>query len=159
MQDLAEQTVRSLALWQPYASLMVLNGKIETRWVRKDRKPAFPLGKYMIYSAKQSVKFDEVERVSGNLMPEGWRTDMRYFIRGCPLFIADLSGIEDWTYNVFNVESIKKQTFVQWVEPTPTHKRILLHFENIQRIKAFPYKGKQGIGILTPEQKAKIELL
>ena len=34
-----------------------------------------------------------------------------------------------------------------------------LHFENMRRIKPFPFKGKQGIGFLTKEQKQLIEFV
>lgn len=165
MQDLfgSDAVVRSLCLWQPYASLMLLNNKQETRWVKKGKKAPFPPGKYMIYSAKQPVKFNDVERVSGGLMPEGWKTDPRYFILGQPLFIADLNAIAEWNTALHrtDIESTEKLTFVkhEYDPGNNTHRRVILFFINIQRIKSFPYKGKQGVGILTPEEKAQIEFL
>jgi len=33
-----------------------------------------------------------------------------------------------------------------------------LHFENVQRIKPFEFKGKQGVGILSDEHKNLIEI-
>ena len=44
--------IRTLGFYQPFGSLM-LHGKIETRWVRKGKKPPFPLGKYIFYTTQK----------------------------------------------------------------------------------------------------------
>jgi hypothetical protein len=58
------ETIRTIGLYQPFASLMH-HGKIETRWVKKGKKPPFPLGKYILYSTLKSYSDKELDYICG----------------------------------------------------------------------------------------------
>jgi hypothetical protein len=151
------EVIRTLGLHQPYASLMWTHDKIETRWVKKGKKPPFPLGKYVLYATKKIMDAGEVVRVSGPFIhDQRWPEDPRYLITGIPLVVADLVKVDDWTME--KNWDLGHKTFVMYDE-SETHRRVMLFFENKNRIKPFHLKGKQGVGILTPEQKAMIEYL
>lgn len=157
MQDLfGNEVIRSLGLHQPYASLMWTHNKIETRWVKKGKKPPFPLGTYMIYATQKIYKLDEVENISGHFLPkEMWVNDMRYAIIGQPLVICHLESVYDYV----NPGKVASDTFVLY-KVSDTHRLVCLKFSLVQRIKYNGiFKGKQGVGILTPEQKSLIEFI
>ncbi len=59
-----KELIRTLGLYQPFATLM-LHGKVESRWVKKGKKPPFPLGRYLIYSTKKAYDVAEFKHVSG----------------------------------------------------------------------------------------------
>lgn len=146
------EVIRSLGLLQPYASLMILKDKLETRWVLNGKKPPFPRGKYLIYSCKRVFKPDEVKRISGPYLDDEWMDDFRYKYVGMALFIADLVGVRDMVWDD------QEKAFVEWGRAQDS-RQVILDFQNRRRIKMFPFKGKQGVGILTPEEKAQIEIL
>jgi len=166
MKDLfGEETIRTLGLYQPYATLM-LHGKIETRWVYHTKKAPFPLGKYLIYSTKKAYSVGEFRSIAGDHYPEAERTfmdDPTIQLNGYALGIGDLIKVEPlsgWeaTLRTF-VDPDMRQ--VESIDPFTIDSRVLwgLYFENMRRIKPFPFKGKQGIGFLTKEQKQLIKFL
>ncbi len=156
---MTDTKIRTLGLYQPFAALMAF-GKIETRFVRQGRKPPFPLGKYLIYACRKGysvldgdlvnictpAQADQIEEL---LM----ENDFLFCEFGSALMIGDLVSIIDPLTNV--IES----TFVDYIPPDEKERRVGLVFENMRRIKPFPFKGKQGIGFLSDEDKAKIEYL
>lgn len=138
-------------------SVMMLHGKVETRWVINGKKPPFPLGKYLIYTTKQGYHPAEI-RDQGMITQEQFEQIEKAIyteriIFGIPLCIGDLVDIIDpLTEDIAN-------TFVAYAPPTTCHRRVGLVFKNMKRIKPFPFKGKQGVGFLTAEDKAKIECI
>lgn len=152
--DLFEnEVVRTLGLHQPFATALYLDHKIETRWVTWGKKPPFPIGRYMIYSTQKIYSPNEVLAIGKDWALCGWQNDIRYLIRGTPLYVADLCSVRDMT------EEDQPNTFVKYYPPQ-TKRLVVLRFARYRRIKFHgKFKGKQGVGILTPEQKAQIEFL
>ncbi len=160
--------IRTLGLYQPYASLMMC-GKIETRWVKAGKKPPFPLGKYLIYSCKKSYSTQEFKKIAGSFYDAAMRrlgisthTKSEYHLdkNGYALCVGELVAVEKLNnvqmaraYVDFETEVISGMRYV-----AESNGRILwgLHFGNIQTLDPFPFKGKQGIGFLSEEDKAKI---
>lgn len=150
-----DNKIRTLCWYQPFAFLM-LHGKIETRLVKKGKKPPFPLGTYVGYAAKKSLSIEESLAIMGEENYE--RMDR-------------LSSLDTWACNTGNalfmgdlVEIRKMQpedeaaTFVKY-EEHPTHDRWCLIFQNIKRLMPFEIKGKQGVGFLTEEEKQKLVIV
>jgi len=161
------EKVRSLGLYQPYAGLMA-HGKIETRWVRKGRKVPFPKGKYLLYATLKKYSVQEVSQISGNEYGRIFglvsQDPESFLLTGHAMFLADL------VKHIYVVPGMEKETFVDCRYNTrvkvikageikiETHQVMVgLIFENVQRIEPFPFKGKQGIGILTDADKLKIK--
>lgn len=158
------EKIRTLGLYQPFATLM-LYGKIETRWVNYPKKAPFPLGKYLIYSTQRCYDFFEAEQMMGeevDLAHRHFKTEINYgkgtinpetkdFILGHAICLGDLVHILD------PITPDIHHTFVEYMAPC-TRRRVGLAFENMQRIEPFKFKGKQGVGILTEEQKKLIKI-
>ena len=160
------EIIRSLGFYQPFGSLM-LHGKIETRWVRAYRKAPFPLGKYIFYTTKKPC--DETTllkwcgiytaaRVHTTLLEEPTKN-----LNGYAIGIGDLVDVTRILKDSHDI----LRTFVKGsdirheiIEGKSTeYHRHLLYFENVKRIEPFQIKGKQGVGILTPEQIKQIKIL
>lgn len=160
MIDLFKEPIRTLGMNQPYASLM-LHGKIETRWVQADKEPPFPKGLYMLYACKQSASMQSFKMISGRYCRAVWEAlDKDQFVPdGAPIALARLT--EKWMYNpgvdgpqTF-VDSDGMMEMVQFGE-SKFFRLWCLKFEQVMPIKYFPFKGKQGIGFLTDDQKRQI---
>ncbi len=158
------EVIRTLGLYQPFASLM-LHGKIETRLVTIDWKPPFPLGKYLIYSTKKFYHPEDCKHVMGNYYDYANRIlhnekfhEPTIDLRGYALCLGDLVSIADPIRPC-------KETFVDLpavvmdIHNYPAWRRVGLVFENMKRIKPFPFKGKQGIGFLSDADKDKIKFV
>lgn len=146
------EAIRTLGLYQPFASLM-MHGKIETRWIRKGRKPPFPKGAYLLYSTKKAYTPHQTAVVAGNQyqrIKDIMATDDSFKLKGMALCVGELYKI------IYVVPGMDDQTFVHYRTDT-THVMVGLMFRNVRRIKPYPFKGKQGVGILTAEERAKIE--
>jgi hypothetical protein len=141
------EVIRALGMYQPYASLM-LHGKIETRWVRRFKCPPFPLGKYLLYSTKKDVSIGAIQNISGpNLTEKIYSTldgEKTAGLFGYALLIADLAEIRVMT------KGDEEKAFALFKSDQDTcYKQWCLVFQNVQRIKPFPWSyGKQGIGII-----------
>ncbi len=155
--------IRTIGLHQPYAGLM-LHGKIETRWVIVGKKAPFPIGKYMIYATGTMYTRKQISNVSGDQYDHVLEyacslfTDPKEFQCSQPLCLADLVLVRDMT------ELDSKLAFVQYRPPYrddkgKTRRLVALSFTNHQRIEPFPFKGKQGVGFLTAEQKQLIKIV
>ena len=156
-----DEIIRTIGLHQPYAGLM-LHGKMETRWVQVGKKPPFPLGKYLIYATQTVYTRKLIGLISGDQYPRvmerccGLFTDPAHFYAAQPLCLAQLVLVRDLT------ELDSAIAFVQYKPPRRNAKgkmvrMVGLSFDLIHRIEPFPFKGKQGIGFLTTEQKKLIK--
>lgn len=150
---MSKETIRTLGLYQPFASLM-LHGKIETRWVSRYRRPGFKKGKYLLYSTLKEFSFAEVEYLSNtdvlNNIERILKQEPTRWLKGYALCVADLVEVrlltlEDEPMAFVNcigakVDIVNKKDVVknQWA----------LVFNNVTRIEPFQFKGKQGVGIL-----------
>lgn len=163
---MTDQKIRTLGLYQPFATLM-LYGKVETRWVSTGKKPPFPLGRYLIYSTIQCYDYfealgmmtddqseDAQDCFRKELQVSGGTIDpvSKDFITGHAICIGDLIDIID------PILPSTPKTFVKYIEPC-SRRRVGLVFENMKRLKPFPIKGKQGIGFLSDEDRAKIQIV
>ena len=154
--------IRTLGLYQPFASLM-LHGKIETRLVAIDRKPPFPIGKYLIYSTKKVYLFDEAK----DLVMRRYAEDANRVLKGEPTrqmrgyalcigFLKEIiDPIEPWNAKTF----VDLPSIVNDGNGWPAWRRVGLVFENMKRIEPFEFKGKQGIGFLSEEDQKKIKII
>lgn len=147
--------IRTLGLYQPFASLM-RHGKLETRWVQAGRKPPFPIGRYLIYSTKQKATWIDLHEWCGNEIIELIRNkidnDITSSYLGCAMCLADLNDVrlmrpedEPRAFVKYKRKEIRGgKDYVQWI----------LDFVNVQIIeKPFPFPhGKQGIGILSESE-------
>lgn len=157
--------IRTLGLYQPYAGLMAY-GKIETRWVKKGKKPPFPLAEYLLYSTKKRYEDFEFRSIAGEMWYKK-STEIRmsdktgiFHRDGYAILLGRLSHIIDTDGIVMNdLDKGLLKTFVDVGYETETHRLVGLVFEGIQRIKPFQFNGKQGVGILSPEDFQKIEIL
>lgn len=171
MTEVSFPPIRTLGLYQPYATLM-LHGKIESRWVVKGKKPPFPIGKYLIYSTKKAYGWEEFknlateelawkardlfatyERDSQTHQLNGYAIGIGNLVEVCPMpamWFDDAFYWPDHTQIEYsNKEMVEINEYILWA----------LRFENVKRIKPFPFKGKQGVGFLSKEDEAKIEYL
>lgn len=157
------EIIRSLGFYQPFGSLM-LHGKIETRWVRVNKKPPFPFGKYLFYSTLKACTESQLLDWSGGeltrLIHETLSGENTRVLNGYALAVGDLVGIS--TLN----DTLRHSAFVEskgskLVKDKKVAEHIYvqrtLHFDNVKRITPFQFKGKQGVGILTEEQISKIQ--
>jgi hypothetical protein len=159
------EIIRSLGFYQPFGSLM-LHGKIETRWCREGRKPPFPKGKYLLYTTQKICDAATMEDWCGVELIKligktlNGETTTRYRRRA--IAIAELYDIKEM------LPTQEKDCFVKFVgDEVRVDKNGIAHlyiqqclyFKNIQRVQPFIFKGKQGVGILTDEQKEKIEVV
>lgn len=145
--------IRTLGFYQPFCSLM-FHGKKETRWVRKGRKPPFPLGKYLFYSTKK--KCESLQEWCGqdimNVIRVTLDEDDTMYYNGYALGYGELVNIRPMTkedeplaFVLFQGEQWRtdkngtKHIYVQWI----------LEFENVERIEPYVFtEGKQGVGKL-----------
>src|SRR5687767_10873250 len=154
------EPMRTLGLYQPYAEMM-LHGKIETRWIRAGTKPPFPLGPYMLYACKSDYPLTTLSQIAGEKQYKRITETINglQLIRGAALCTGDLVKI------IYIIPGMDDQTFVRYQGPMEYKNkagnivkrvRVGLIFENVRRITPFPFKGKQGVGILSAEDRKKI---
>lgn len=156
--------VRTLGYYQPFCSLMA-HGKDETRWVRKGKKPPFPLGTYLHYSTKLRCTNSQLFEWSGpELMLSITQTlegDVTRFMNGYALSMGDLVELRPM------VKEDEAKAFVKFVgERTYTDNKgimitkvqWILRFENVRAIQPIRFfQGKQGVGKLTDELAATLK--
>lgn len=158
------ETIRTIGLYQPYASLM-LHGKIETRWVYEEKKPGFKLGKYLIYACKKSYSVDQFKHLAGEYYQSAREIITREettHLNGYAIAFGELVAVKK-----IGVGELPK-AFVD-INPTmlrlgkpdidwyneiivDSYKLWGLHFENMKRIEPFQFKGKQGVGIIRSKE-------
>ncbi len=153
--------IRTLGFYQPFGSLMLYD-KIETRWVRENKKPPFPLGKYLFYTTKKPCDEKTMLEWCGPKMykeilelMEGERT---WPLNGYAIGIGDLIKIkpleiEEESKAFVKFAGIKTEVSINKVQWG-------LHFENVQGIEPFEWKyGKQGIGFVPESEIDKIKIV
>lgn len=149
-----DKIIRTLGLYQPFAGLMLPPyNKIETRWVANGRKPPFPLGKYLLYSTKRVYTREEFLAISAEYGLAVDTERIKFKLTGKALCIGDLVRVEKMT------KEHQEKAFVAHHDPTDTHTRWCLIFENVKAIDPFTFSGKQGIGFLSEQDKEKIKFL
>lgn len=150
-----DTNMRTIGLYPPFAQLM-LHGKVETRWVKKGKKPPFPLGAYLIYATKRSYTYYEVVSISGknitewilNTLKYPWRQDAGYMICVGELIEVYPMKPED-----------EGTTFVKY-EESETHTRWCLRFKDVQPVVPYIWShGKQGIGFLPESEVLNIKIM
>jgi hypothetical protein len=146
------EKIRTLGLYQPYAELM-MHGKIETRWIRKGSKPPFPKGRYLLYATKKEYTLTQLSIIAGDQYER-----INEIINGLTLLRGTALAVGDLVKHIYIVPGMEDQTFVRY-RPPLAKVMVGLIFENVRRIKPFPFKGKQGVGFLSEEDKKKIEYL
>ncbi len=165
MADLfGNEVIRTLGLYQPYAQLM-LHGKIESRWIKMGKKPPFPLGRYLLYATKKSYSIPEFNHIAGK-----YADDARQTLKGDQIFNGYAIGIGKLVkVQQFDMrDGLKAWVDIEKLEPELQHKPYIaidyhilwgLHFEDVQRVNPFPFKGKQGVGFLDDELKKRIQII
>lgn len=159
---MSQEVIRTIGLYQPYATLM-LHGKIETRWVAQGKKAPFPQGKYLIYSTKKAYSWDNFKELSGEYFEKAMRIlNNESMPNGVALCIADLVKVES-AYPLLMPETyVGLERIGEQLDDDATdivingQKLRFLHFQNVKRIKPFPFKGKQGVGFLQDADRDKI---
>lgn len=141
----------------------MLHHKLESRWVKKGKKPPFPLGTYLIYSTKKAYSIEEFRHLSGNHFNAARNIitkEPTSHLNGHAICLGDLTDIIPMT-SILEASAFIDTDMTQWETngQIQIDDRLLwgLGFKNIRRIKPFPFKGKQGVGILSEIDKAKID--
>lgn len=162
--------------------------KIETRWVPVGKKPPFPLGWYMIYSTKKRYDWQEVKNLSGSYWealrlemkhekelklanPGNLLYDRIDDLQGYAIGFGQLIEVRPWT------PLTSPQTFID-VDPYQCDEHDMngvpkqwqpnvvidgyglwnLVFDKMYRVNPFPFRGKQGVGILTFEERQRLQV-
>lgn len=159
------EVIRTLGFYQPFCSLMEF-GKVETRWVRKGKKPPFPFGKYLFYSTIRMCENSELfEWCGAELMLSIGRTvilTQERLLNKAALSIGTLVTVRLMT------KADEEKAFVKFIgERTVIKKGVevvecqwCLVFINVQIIEPFEWKfGKQGVGFVPASELPKIKLL
>lgn len=162
---MSNEIIRTLGFYQPFCSLM-FHGKKETRWVRKGKKPPFPLGKYLFYSTKNPCEKPTLFQWCGAeimlSITETLAGDVTRFMNQSALGTADLVNIRLMTKKDEPLAFVKFMGEQQRIDKkgnTHTYVQWILEFENAFRILQ-PYtftEGKQGVGVLKPNSKEEQE--
>lgn len=156
--------IRTLGFYQPFGSLM-LHGKTETRWVRKGKKPPFPLGQYLFYTTQVPCSQSNLFNWSGveimATITDALLTDETRGLNQCAIGIGTLTEIK-------LLQKDDKKTFVKF---SGTKTELIndvevekvqwgLHFTNVQKIEPFIWKyGKQGVGFVPESELTKIKII
>lgn len=157
--------IRTLGFYQPFGSLM-LNGKIETRWVRKGKKPPFPLGKYIIYTTKKACDTLTLFQWCGAeimlSITNTLQNDSTKDLKEVALGIGELVEVRPLTKEDEAMAFVKfvgeKTEFIDDIEVTKVQWALI--FKNVQPFEPFEWKhGKQGVGFLPDELYSKVEVL
>ena len=159
------ERIRTLGIYQPFASLM-LHGKIEIRVRRINTKPPFPLGQYLIYSTKKRYSDGDLLPICGNEIRDNiftvLKNDRTKDLDQTAIAICTLVDVrplskseEDKAFVLFkgiitrlNKNTENSEQFIQYG----------LHFEKIQPIEPFKWThGKQGTGFVPETELSKIK--
>lgn len=131
-------------------AMLMLHGKLETRYVKTGKKPPFPLGPYLIYSTKKRYSWKDLMSMCGvptyvNITGiEALAKKGKY--KGVAICTCDLVEIIDPL-----PDGHWDKAYVT-VAATETHRPVGLRFENVKAVRPFKIgKGKQGVGWLAPD--------
>lgn len=155
--------IRTLGFYQPFGSLM-LHGKIETRWVRKGKKPPFPLGKYIFYTTQKACDTFTLFQWCGAeiilSITNTLQNDSTKDLKEVALGIGELIEVRPLTKEDEAMAFVKflgeKTEFIDDVEITKVQWALI--FKNVQPFEPFEWKyGKQGVGFLPDELYGKVD--
>lgn len=158
-----KEIIRTLGFYQPYGTLMLL-GKIETRWVRKGKRPPFPLGRYLFYTTKKrcdSFTIKEWSNKCFTAIQELTYNEPTNKLNGYAIAIGELKQVRPLDPN----DAMSFVDFIGEKEEEKDGETIVkvqwaLVFENVKRIEPFEFKmGKQGVGILERSERLKIKTI
>ncbi len=173
----SNQKIRTLGFYQPFSSLMLPPyDKIETRWVRKGKKPPFPLGKYLFYTTLKPCDNPTLIEWSGADVVDNiihmFRDEPTKSLYGYAIGIADLVEIkllapedEPMAFVKFVGEKedilFKEKDVLKRLEISKVFKvQWGMHFTNRQRIEPFKWEfGKQGVGFVPESELCKIKII
>lgn len=148
MTNSTEDVIRTICLYQPFASLM-LHGKIETRMWKHDFKVR---GKFLIYSSVKPYKERDVFELCGVRMAQ----DIYLQLFSEPT--KDLNGYAIALGTLKEYRDMKPEDESKCYVPYAPGRKCLV-FEDVKRIKPFVlskvFRG-QGIRILNDAEKSKI---
>lgn len=146
--------IRTLGFYQPFCSLM-FHGKLETRWVRKRRKPPFPLGQYLFYSTKNKCENPTLYQWCGAdirlTIEETLAGDVTRFMNRTALGVGTLENVRLMTIEdepLAFVKFIGEQSRIDKHGDENIYVQWILEFKNVTRFdQPFAFiEGKQGIG-------------
>lgn len=160
-----ESKFRTLGFYEPFGSLMLCD-KIETRWVRKNKKPPFPIGKYLFYTTQKDCNNMTLFNWCGAeimlSISEALGTNKKPTLLGYAIAIGELvevSVLKPTDKNTFvkfigkevrKDKNGKEHTYIQWG----------LHFKNVKKIEPFEWNfGKQGVGFVPYSELEKIKII
>lgn len=166
---MTDQKIRTLGLYQPYATLM-LHGKIETRWVEVGKKPPFPLGMYLLYSTKKDSSMEDFHNTSGMYCASVWEAlskpvhELEHVGGGSPIAIGTLNNVRKYIPGVDGpktfVDSVDGTMHVLKNGESKVYTLWCLEFIDVSPVQYFSFNGgKQGIGFLSDEDRAKIQIV
>lgn len=145
MTNFENEIVRALWMNNPFAHLM-LHGKIETR-----KRPTNVRGLVLLCSCQKEYTQQQVWDISGYQQGERIKEalwDLGQPWNGYAICIGNLVDCRPMT------PADQDACFVRY-----RHGLWCWEFQDVQPVKYFQIKGKQGWKILTSEEKQKIELL
>lgn len=164
------EDILALSWKQPYGDMMP-HGKIETRtWSTKYR------GKVLICASQAPYNYKTVLAISGHMQAERMSVRLKFRLRdndlkhrlnnGKAIAVGDLVGCREMR------PEDEDKCFVEYREPWMEERKrkngttvmvqvklYCLFFENVRRIKPFPFKGAQKWAKVTEEQKKMIEYI
>lgn len=147
--------IRHIGLYQPFASLM-RHGKIETRWIKKGKKPPFPLGLYVVYSTVKRYDLGEIMSVSGRMcfdwIEQVLKGDDTVGKTKCVICVGELYMVSKMT------RDIELECFVEYKE-SDEKDLWALRFKRIKFLENSEWNyGKQGIWFVPESEYGNIIL-
>lgn len=149
-----DQQFRALGWWQPFGSLMLPPYlKIETREINGNRKPGFPLGKYLIYTTKK--------RTPEHLLLD-WCGEEIYSDIIDKLRDEETAKLDGYAIGIGHLTEIRRMRIEDerrcFVKYKPN--KYCLIFADIKRIQPFKWNhGKQGPGFVPEAELSNIRLI
>jgi len=160
------EKIRTIGLYQPFCTAM-LHGKVETRWIRKGKKPPFPLGQYVFYSTQKPCTEQNLNDWCGT-------GDIQEHLMNAVKFDASVNanGYAIATGRLVNIAPMQiDQEFDCYVKFTGEKKRkdkngvmqtyvqTCLYFVDVKPIAPIiKWKhGKQGVGFVPAEELPNIK--
>lgn len=149
------EVIRTLGFYQPFGSLM-LHGKIETRWVKKGKKPPFPLGKYVFYTTQKQCSQTDLFNWCGTEVTyhiyKVLSNDDTRILNGFILSIGELVQVRPFEKEdepMAFVNFVGERTIIDKNHNQTTQVQWALIFKDVTPVTPIPYHhGKQGVGFL-----------
>lgn len=121
------------------------------------KKAPFPFGEYLIYSTQRHYSESEFKNISGEFYDDAKRVltneptvELYGQAIACGYLLQKFICSPSMMHSTYvSAKQLNSTTHTLWG----------LQFVNIRRIQPFPFKGKQGIGFLSEEDKWKIKFI